>query len=90
MYVPPRSFRVVTIDPHPPIFDASEPAIDKASLYATRPDLVIVGHSVQEVAYGSSDVADSVRRIALSLRELWAALANLARASRRAQYESPV
>jgi peptidoglycan/LPS O-acetylase OafA/YrhL len=43
-------------------------------LYATRPDLVIVAHSVQKVAYGSSNKADSVRRIALALRELWAVL----------------
>src|SRR6185437_1815911 len=43
-------------------------------LNATRPDLVIVSHSFREVAYGSSNKADSVRRIALALRELWAAL----------------
>ena len=43
-------------------------------LNATRPDLVIVSHSVREVAYGSSNRADSVRRIALALRELWAGL----------------
>ncbi len=43
-------------------------------LYASRPDLVIVSHSVREIAYGASDKADSVRRIVLALRELWAGL----------------
>jgi peptidoglycan/LPS O-acetylase OafA/YrhL len=43
-------------------------------LYARRPDLVIVSHSVQEMAYGASDKVDSVRRIVLALRGLWAGL----------------
>jgi SGNH domain (fused to AT3 domains) len=33
-----------------------------------------VSHSVREIAYGASDKADSVRRIVLALRELWAGL----------------
>ena len=43
-------------------------------LYASRPDLVIVSHSTGEIAYGASDKGDSVRRIVLALRELWAGL----------------
>ena len=34
----------------------------------------LVSHSVREIAYGASDKADSVRRIVLALRELWAGL----------------
>jgi SGNH domain (fused to AT3 domains) len=43
-------------------------------LNASRPDIVIVSHSTREVAYGASDNGDSVRRIVLALRELWAGL----------------
>ena len=43
-------------------------------LDASCPDLVIVSNSTREVAYGASDKADSVRRIVLALRELWAGL----------------